>query len=196
MNPDIHVYKIKDVSGRTRVVHRNLLLEVNFLPLPALSQSEDAQNADQDVSDCASDLEEGNDVSISGPDPDPSVVPVIPTLHDPTNETLFMVPSVSCTPSAETHSARTDSGDSMSGLMGFQPCPSSASAVATYIGNITDMHIDIEPLPAVAENNTEQHNDMSVKGDISAHTDSVPRIESSVRTCAGRLVKSVNRLSQ
>ena len=34
VNPDIHVYKIKDVSGNAKVVH-NLLLEVNFLPFPA-----------------------------------------------------------------------------------------------------------------------------------------------------------------
>ncbi len=33
-NPSLHIYKIRDRSGREKVVHRNLLLPVNFLPLP------------------------------------------------------------------------------------------------------------------------------------------------------------------
>lgn len=32
--PSIHVYKISDRAGIERTVHRNLLLQVNFLPLP------------------------------------------------------------------------------------------------------------------------------------------------------------------
>lgn len=32
--PSIHVYKIRDRAGNERTVHRNLLLQVNFLPLP------------------------------------------------------------------------------------------------------------------------------------------------------------------
>lgn len=40
-NPGIHVYKIQDAAGHTRVVHRNLLLEVNFLPISGLDQIED-----------------------------------------------------------------------------------------------------------------------------------------------------------
>ena len=31
--PSIHVYKIRDRAGNERIVHRNLLLQVNFLPL-------------------------------------------------------------------------------------------------------------------------------------------------------------------
>lgn len=33
VRPDIHVYKIQDGAGRIRVVHGNLLLEVNFVLL-------------------------------------------------------------------------------------------------------------------------------------------------------------------
>ncbi len=33
-NPSLHIYEIRDRSGREKVVHRNLLLPVNFLPLP------------------------------------------------------------------------------------------------------------------------------------------------------------------
>uniref|UniRef100_A0AAV2MMH4 ribonuclease H n=1 Tax=Knipowitschia caucasica TaxID=637954 RepID=A0AAV2MMH4_KNICA len=35
-NPNIHVYRISDAEGNERVVHRNLLLNVNFLPLPEI----------------------------------------------------------------------------------------------------------------------------------------------------------------
>ncbi|KAL1268799.1 hypothetical protein QQF64_034162 [Cirrhinus molitorella] len=33
-NPSLHIYKIRERSGHEKVVHRNLLLPVNFLPLP------------------------------------------------------------------------------------------------------------------------------------------------------------------
>lgn len=41
VNPNIYVYKIQDATGHTRVVHRNLLLDVNFLLLPEMNQRED-----------------------------------------------------------------------------------------------------------------------------------------------------------
>ena len=33
-NAQTHIYKIKDESGKTKVVHRNLILDVSFLPIP------------------------------------------------------------------------------------------------------------------------------------------------------------------
>lgn len=33
VHPDIHVYKIRNGEGQTKVVHRNLLLDVSFLPI-------------------------------------------------------------------------------------------------------------------------------------------------------------------
>lgn len=36
VNPNIHVYKISDREGHTKIVHKNLLLDVNFLPIPDL----------------------------------------------------------------------------------------------------------------------------------------------------------------
>lgn len=32
-NPKTHIYKISDASGQSKVVHRNLLLDVSFLPI-------------------------------------------------------------------------------------------------------------------------------------------------------------------
>ncbi|KAK6311985.1 hypothetical protein J4Q44_G00176490, partial [Coregonus suidteri] len=39
-NPQTHVYKVRDESGKTKVVHRNLMLDVSFLPMPELSDEE------------------------------------------------------------------------------------------------------------------------------------------------------------
>lgn len=36
-NPQTHVYKVRDESGRTKVVHRNLMLDVSFLPIQKLT---------------------------------------------------------------------------------------------------------------------------------------------------------------
>lgn len=40
--PALHIYRIRDREGNERVVHRNLLLQVNFLPLAAVLDEDDA----------------------------------------------------------------------------------------------------------------------------------------------------------
>uniref|UniRef100_A0AAV2JJ45 Uncharacterized protein n=1 Tax=Knipowitschia caucasica TaxID=637954 RepID=A0AAV2JJ45_KNICA len=57
-NPNIHVYKISDVDGRTKVVHRNLLLNVNFLPLP-----DNQTVGDMEFSLLSDDMDSTNDAS-------------------------------------------------------------------------------------------------------------------------------------
>ncbi|KAL2080735.1 hypothetical protein ACEWY4_024528 [Coilia grayii] len=53
-NPQTHVYKLRDESGRTKVVHCNLMLDVSFLPI-AQSTSEDLDSGALDaVSECDS----------------------------------------------------------------------------------------------------------------------------------------------
>uniref|UniRef100_A0A3B1IUQ7 Gypsy retrotransposon integrase-like protein 1 n=1 Tax=Astyanax mexicanus TaxID=7994 RepID=A0A3B1IUQ7_ASTMX len=39
-NPKTHIYKIEDDRGRVKVVHRNLILDVSFLPVQEASQDE------------------------------------------------------------------------------------------------------------------------------------------------------------
>ncbi|XP_072309403.1 uncharacterized protein [Eucyclogobius newberryi] len=48
--PDLHIYKIRDRAGNEKTVHRNLLLQVNFLPLDTSMDVTKAQSiADVDV---------------------------------------------------------------------------------------------------------------------------------------------------
>lgn len=55
VNPDIHVYKIKDATGRMKVVHRNLLLEVNFLLIPGITEGSSPTETDQSLTSAESD---------------------------------------------------------------------------------------------------------------------------------------------
>lgn len=57
-NPNIHVYKIQDVEGYTRVMHRILLLEANFLPLSGMNESWNAPANDQSLTSKESDQED------------------------------------------------------------------------------------------------------------------------------------------
>ncbi|TWW62576.1 hypothetical protein D4764_04G0012230 [Takifugu flavidus] len=43
--PDLHIYKIRDQAGNEKTVHRNLLLQVNFLPLDVSLDVTKAQSA-------------------------------------------------------------------------------------------------------------------------------------------------------
>lgn len=70
VNPSVRVYKIQDAVGNTRVVHRNMLLEVNFLPCPGLDRIEFAHVADQSLTEEESDqqdcISEEETASVSG----------------------------------------------------------------------------------------------------------------------------------
>ncbi|XP_061569416.1 uncharacterized protein LOC133423270 [Cololabis saira] len=53
-NPQTHIYKLEDSDGRTRVVHRNLLLDISFLPVTSAeggpSDTEDGFDDSEDES--------------------------------------------------------------------------------------------------------------------------------------------------
>ncbi len=54
----MHIYKIRDVSGQYKVMHRNLLLDMSFLPVPSWDPL--ASQSLENSSDA------GGDLSISG----------------------------------------------------------------------------------------------------------------------------------
>ncbi|XP_078795957.1 uncharacterized protein LOC144988823 [Oryzias latipes] len=58
--PAIHIYRIRDAHGNERVVHRNLLLDINFLPLMVDIDN----NASCSVSETANTAQEGAALSV------------------------------------------------------------------------------------------------------------------------------------
>ncbi|KAI4899214.1 hypothetical protein NFI96_005203 [Prochilodus magdalenae] len=152
VNPDIHVYKIKDFTGRTRVVHRNLLLEVNFLLLPDIDQSEDNQNAAY-VSGSDSVQEDTNNVSISSSDSDSPVGSLTPALLDSSSETQLM---------AWHESGLANPASDNSPVHGLnEPMP--------YPGLASDLAVD-------GEDNLASHTNIVPMPDTSVQTNSVPQI--------------------
>jgi len=61
-NPQTHIYKVREESGKTKVVHRNLMLDVSFLPFPDQSREE----MDEAASDVASEFQLPSVDALSG----------------------------------------------------------------------------------------------------------------------------------
>lgn len=50
-DPQTHIYKVKDDKGHTKVVHRNMLLDISFLPVTSLEN----ESRGSSVADCSND---------------------------------------------------------------------------------------------------------------------------------------------
>lgn len=193
VNPSIHVYKIQDIGGRTRVVHRNRLLEVNFLPFPELEQGENASAIGQAFDDGESDEEDCD--SGDGMDPVSGVWSEGGVAHDLTDSVEVEGPVVSSfTDSLESVLAVTD------GLVQFSPVASPAGATAQCTPDTQAQHTEASCSPdglgvtghtdSDAEASHSPDMDIAVRTDLHPHAGS----DGQVRTRTGRVVRSVNRL--
>lgn len=165
-NHGIHVYKIQDAAGQTKVVHRNLLLEVNFLPLPGKDQCGDAQATALSLESQESDQEDCDSGDETAP-----VCGLLAQGSGTQNQTHFSEEQGSATLSLDVSEA---SGpvDIEEEIQPIQ-VPSSDTDI-----------IDCSSTSLVP------HSAASVVLGTQGHTVG----DSGVRTRAGRLVKSVNRL--
>jgi len=175
VNPNIHVYKIQDAEGHARVVHRNLLLEVNFLPFSGMDESQDADANDQSLTSEESDQDDcdcgGDDAaSVSGLLTQDDSAQNLSDSRD--GERLAVLP-----PGVPPESKSADSGE----LVQSTPLHSPAGAVSDYPFISFEPHSDTSHSPQA---------DILVHTDPHAHT----AADGHVRTRAGRVVKSVNRL--
>lgn len=173
-NPNIHVYRIQDAEGHTRVVHRNLLLEVNFLPLSGSDESQNAHANDQSLTSEESDQEDcdcGDDAaSVSELLTQDDSAQNLSSSGDGERLAVFS-PEVP---------ADSDSADSEE-LVQSTPVHSPAGAIADCPS--------ISPAPP-SDTSHSPHADVLVHTDPHTHT----AVDGHVRTRAGRVVKSVNRL--
>lgn len=172
VNPDIHVYKIQDAAGHTKVVHRNLLLEVNFLPLSGMDRAEDTCASDQSFISEESDQDnvgDGTTSMLGQLDLDDNAQDLSGLCMD--GEGLDVSPSADSPESESADSEEQIQPGAVSGPAGAFDDPTTSLAP----------HTDMSPSSGA---------DASVHIGPCTHTGADDR----VRTRAGRLVKSVNRL--
>lgn len=165
-NPTLHVYKIKDARGHTRTVHRNLLLEVNFLPLPETEMDENAPDQDQSLINNESDEDCENDENTS----------VISTAQE--NDTCDRLPG--------------SSGSLLDNSVNHHPASSETMSEANPIDSSFIASAELSPIPVASHADTPHsiHTDIHTLDLPNTCTEA----SGSARTRAGRLVRSVNRL--
>ena len=166
VNSSLHVYKIKDVTGRTRTVHRNLLLEVNFLPVPEISMDEDAHGHDQsltsNVSDEDCDNDEEEDTSVIAQEDDTSALIEV-SLDSPCGD-LDVPQSVD------------------------------SEAVCESSPPVSPVRVSAVHTPTPVASNADTLHSTPTDAHTSDRPDACTETNGHVRTRTGRLVKSVNRL--
>lgn len=193
-NPQTHIYKLTDGQGNTKVVHRNLILDISFLPvkLPEDGDSCESQLADVRDSECESvdpidSLEEENSEErtsswiLNGPTDTVSQE----SLDEEESFGMLTEPDQSSQSTAQP--SRRDNLDEDCQAQGpsanetnadpLADCDSLAVALDSDPSDIPDTD-----LPVVVAN------DQDVLRQESGNTPGV------VRTRVGRVVKSVNRL--
>ncbi|XP_025759064.1 uncharacterized protein LOC112843922 [Oreochromis niloticus] len=220
-HPRTHIYRISDSSGQSKVVHRNLLLDVSFLPVQDSlgSQSLDVFSSEGDLSACGdvedpgsletestaartslwvlSDLSHGVDVdSVAGEHASQST----DRQHgscDGADVDNTLPDSQTCT----THTSASPSGQAQHFALPT-PVDCSATSDVTQSGTVSApgaCHGDAAvpqtvPVSGSDINQTSGRPYPGQPSDLPRHDPDRANVRGSVVTRAGRVVKSVNRL--
>ncbi|XP_076877136.1 eukaryotic translation initiation factor 4E-1A isoform X1 [Brachyhypopomus gauderio] len=187
-NPKTHIYKIEDDRGRVKVVHRNLILDVSFLPIQEATQdemiSDDSDRVDElQATGHDSSGEDGSDVTEES----------WTSLSETPEE---LVSEEECCESTRglSHDLRPDDWRRMSGGIGPDVDRSP---------NRTPDLTDLDVIPESPVNDTDDHSvqdpDMTEMPDMDTDAEAAESQNAStapglVRTRAGRVVKAVSRL--
>ena len=186
-NPTIHVYKIQDVAGHTRVVHRNRLLQVNFLPLPGLDQGENTLDQGEDTLDEGElTLDQGEDTHAT----DQSLV----TEKESDQEDCEGTGSVSEVRTQDDSQDLLESGDVVEAADSspddsLEPNMTDTEELVQSSPGPSPVRAIVEPLIVVP-----MHPETSHSPQVHTDTHAQAEADGQVRTRAGRVVKSVNRL--
>ncbi|KAI4889661.1 hypothetical protein NFI96_000231 [Prochilodus magdalenae] len=152
-NPQTHIYRIENpMSGKTRVVHRNLLLGVNFLPLSC--GTDDAGASFIDMSDGDEDSSTQDAVTVL---PDDEAFSSIPSGH---SNSVGGLDGATLFAKGENSSAEDGNMDDGTGVN--SPCESEAKGVATGVSDVVSTEHTVEVAPDLQDDPQHTTNDFSV----------------------------------
>ncbi|XP_056243780.1 uncharacterized protein LOC130176621 [Seriola aureovittata] len=172
-NPQTHIYKIKDESGKTKVVHRNLILDVSFLPIPEQTGAEPSSATTDEISGSQTRLAD----ALRGLSEETSEIR--------TNSWVSMSPDVDCESLGDGKETKEMDERSESSTLDTDQMSCAGSHDNSADGGSVERREEVLPprdLP-----------DVTVDGDQAPMQNSGLE-RHAVRTRTGRVVKAVNRL--
>ena len=192
-NPKTHIYKICDALGQHKVVHRNLLLDVSFLPVqdPLEGRSLDSPS-DAGDSSVGEELDGLSSIGEESSQARTSLWVLSDSDHNADGDTVAeeLVSLLS------DDASRSDDVDKMDNRHVIPDLPDSqADAVPTPASSPVDSH-ETQTVPVIdsdmPQTSGNQHD--SSRSDLPRHDSDPVTVRGRVATRAGRVVKSVNRL--
>lgn len=191
-DPRCHTYRVKNIStGQEKVVHRNLMLQANFLPLEEGENEEESFHDDSLTSQEQSDeaLTQNSALGNSLPETERTAewVASLPDTDDSVDGRLDAGGQENVTDLGKPES-KSDDRDTGSGIN----FPQSDSQIIP--SNLTDSQDQVRAVDAIPSAREQLRSTSTMS--ISSAPPNVSEIVTQVRTRVGRLVRPVNRLIQ
>lgn len=180
-DPRTHIYKVKDDKGHTKVVHRNMLLDISFLPVTCPEN----ETCGSTVADCSSD----SDCESQSTNSTDSLED-----EDPENRTHSLVLNEDVSRSSKSLDVQMETEEDVSdGTYCVNSIPDSQHQMLsdkTLRAGTSDC--DIVSATVDFTNSGITDSDLPVRDDVSMS--GPEQVQGTITTRAGRVVKKVNRL--